>query len=226
MQVRSFEIDSGVYRLLTFICSLDVVVWDSHPLSLGATPSQVIIDGIPQIIVPHTVEKPASYQRAPKTPNFDKEAVETLKHGGLPPLTAAHSTSDIVVFMNVTHVWVKDAAQGVIDLFAMNNNDNLQGGAVVATENGKIACSGSSLFCALYLSHPKAMTVDLEGGSLQPGLVTFGSAVGLQEIAMESSTTEGASYDPLTIEVPSVAGGSGYMPRAVDALQYGTRDAL
>ncbi|CCM03593.1 uncharacterized protein FIBRA_05730 [Fibroporia radiculosa] len=203
----------------------DVVVWDSHPLSLGATPSQVIIDGIPQISVPHTVKKPASYQHAPKTPNFDKEAVETLRHSGLPPLKAAQSTSDIVVFTNVTHVWVKDAAQGVVDLFAMSNNDNLQGTVVVA-ENGRIVCSGSSVLCASYVTHPEAEAIDLKGGSLQPGLVSFGSALGLQEISMESSTTEGVSYDPFTMEVPSIAGGSGYMPRAIDALQYGTRDAL
>jgi imidazolonepropionase-like amidohydrolase len=56
----------------------DVVLWDSHPLALGATPSQVFIDGIPQL-KGLKVEKPKSLQEVPKTPNFDKEANLTLK---------------------------------------------------------------------------------------------------------------------------------------------------
>ena len=60
----------------------DLVIWDSHPLSLGATPKQVIIDGIPQLPTPYIVEKPDAFQVAPKVPNFDKEAKETV--GQLP----------------------------------------------------------------------------------------------------------------------------------------------
>jgi imidazolonepropionase-like amidohydrolase len=58
----------------------DIVLWDSHPLSLGATPRQVFIDGIPQLDGT-IVEKSKVLQSAPKTPNFDKEAKLTLEVG-------------------------------------------------------------------------------------------------------------------------------------------------
>ena len=57
----------------------DLVIWDSHPLALGATPIQVIIDGIPQLPARFVVEKPHSFQVVPKVPNFDKEADQTVR---------------------------------------------------------------------------------------------------------------------------------------------------
>lgn len=57
----------------------DLVIWDSHPLNLGATPTQVIIDGIPQFSTQFAVQKSQSFQVAPKVPNFDKETQETVR---------------------------------------------------------------------------------------------------------------------------------------------------
>jgi hypothetical protein len=50
------------------------VIWDSHPLALGATPTQVFIDGVPQLDGGITSLKPASAQSVPDTPNFDQDA--------------------------------------------------------------------------------------------------------------------------------------------------------
>ncbi|KAI0949512.1 hypothetical protein AcW1_009102 [Taiwanofungus camphoratus] len=206
----------------------DVVIWDSHPLSLGATPTQVIIDGIPQLTSPYTVEKPSSYQDVPRTPDFDREAADAVKFEGLPPLAPAESTANLVVFTNVSNVWVKDNdSEGVIDLYDFfDSRDFVDGESVVVVEQGRVICSGPSSTCSSYMLRSDIPMIDLEGGALQPGLVSHGSALGLQEIAMESSTTDGEIYDPLLSDVPSVAGGARYLPRAVDGLQYGTRDAL
>lgn len=202
--------------------------WDSHPLSLGATPTQVIIDGIPQLTSPYTVEKPSSYQDVPRTPDFDREAADAVKFEGLPPLAPAESTANLVVFTNVSNVWVKDNdGEGVIDLYDFfDSRDFVDGESVVVVEQGRVICSGPSSTCSSYMLRSDIPMIDLEGGALQPGLVSHGSALGLQEIAMESSTTDGEIYDPLLSDVPSVAGGARYLPRAVDGLQYGTRDAL
>ena len=61
-----------------------MVVWDSHPLALGATPAEVWIDGIPQFKSDFVAKKPASSQIAPKTPNFDKEAADAIEVSGDP----------------------------------------------------------------------------------------------------------------------------------------------
>ncbi|KAJ8496327.1 hypothetical protein ONZ45_g12505 [Pleurotus djamor] len=58
----------------------DLVLWDSHPLALGATPIQVFIDGIPQLDNPFNVQKPASFQHSPKVPNFDDEAEAAIHY--------------------------------------------------------------------------------------------------------------------------------------------------
>jgi imidazolonepropionase-like amidohydrolase len=52
----------------------DIVLWDSHPLNLGATPLQVFIDGIPQLENQPLIPKSSRVQHAPATPNFNQEA--------------------------------------------------------------------------------------------------------------------------------------------------------
>lgn len=59
-----------------------------------------------------------------------------------------------------------------------------------------------------------------------PGLVSFGSPLGLQDIEGEASTYDGYVLNPLVDKVPEVAGGADAIIRAVDGLQYAGRDAL
>lgn len=204
---------------------IDVVIWDSHPLSLGATPKQVIIDGIPQLKSPHSVLKPPSSQVAPETPNFDKEAHDAVEHEGLPPLTPARVRSNTVLFTNVSNVWLrKDDEAGVYDALGPVRVLSESVGTVVVT-HGRVACAGLHTDCAYALTSDYE-EVDLQGGALQVGLVSAGAPLGLQEIAMESSTTDGPMYNLLAGDPPSLAGGTGYLPHAVDGLMFGTRDAL
>lgn len=72
----------------------------------------------------------------------------------------------------------------------------------------------------------QAHVIDLNGGSISPGLVTFGAALGLEEIQGEESTHDGVVIDPFTKDVPSIIGGNKALIRAVDGLQYGGRDTL
>ncbi|KZT11046.1 uncharacterized protein LAESUDRAFT_809876 [Laetiporus sulphureus 93-53] len=201
----------------------DVVIWDSHPLSLGATPNQVIIDGIPQFEHPYTAKKPASHQHAPTTPSFDDEASQTLRFDGLPPLAPPVSTNGTVVFTNVSSMWIRGfLGQGVVQTHASDGDAE----HVVVAHAGRVVCSGTGDACLSFMVHSDAVMINLHRGALQPGLTTYGSSLGLQEVAMEVSTTDGAGYDPLEADVPSIAGGEYYVPRAVDGLQYGSRDAL
>ena len=88
-------------------CAVDVVVWDSHPLALGATPKQVFVDGIPQIDEPFISPKPAAFQRAPAVPDFEQEARDAVKYEGLPPLESKSSLGgeEPVLFVNVSEVF-------------------------------------------------------------------------------------------------------------------------
>ncbi|TFK44767.1 carbohydrate esterase family 9 protein [Crucibulum laeve] len=199
----------------------DIVLWDSHPLALGATPKQVYIDGIAQIKEPFVSKKDSFSQRAPKTPNFDKEASDAVKYDGLPPLEPEKVKSDIVIFTNVSSVHVKRGYE-VQEVFSSLNYGKA---GVVAIENGEIVCMSGSEPCALHLDS-NAQRIDLEGGSISPALVSYGSPLGINHIEGEPSTNDGPVFDPLKTVIPDILGGDGSVIRAVDGLLFSSRDSL
>ncbi|TFY65178.1 hypothetical protein EVJ58_g2131 [Rhodofomes roseus] len=199
----------------------DLVVWDSHPLALGATPKQVFIDGIPQLDSPHFVQKPASFQRTPRVPNFDKEAADTVKYEGLPPLVPAKSSSGTVIFTDVKRVFMR-TGRAVREVYTAQDAEM---GAVIV-ENGTVTCSGAYTSCVTPNLLADAEVVNVKGGSISPGFTSFGSNLGLGEIGAEPSTMDGYVFDPLVQKVPAILGGDGAIIRAVDGLTFGTRNAL
>ncbi|KAJ6538181.1 hypothetical protein DFH09DRAFT_1177759 [Mycena vulgaris] len=185
----------------------DLVLWDSHPLALGATPLQVFIDGIPQLKNPSSSLKPDAFQHVPRTPSWEREVQDTIKYEGLPPLAGRP---------------VKGTVHGVQPL---QGAGEMESNMTVIVHSGKIACAGAYAAgaCAAFLDG-EVEVVDLQGGALAPGLTTFGSNLGLSEIILEASTTDGPVFDPLTMVVPSILGDS--VVRAVDGLQFGGRNTL
>ncbi|KAJ7322929.1 carbohydrate esterase family 9 protein [Mycena albidolilacea] len=198
----------------------DVVVWDSHPLALGATPKQVFIDGIAQLENPYTSHKPESAQHIPHTPDFEKEISDAIEHEGLPPLEPETAKSDVVVFWNVGSIFLKNkTTRGISEVFTSALKDG-----VLVFENGRITCSGSLEACPGALSYSNALYLNLEGGTIYPGLVSYGSTLGLGHIPGEASTNDGPVFDPLSAQVPEILDGS--VIKAADGLLFATRDAL
>jgi hypothetical protein len=190
---------------------------------LGATPSQVFIDGIPQLKSPHVVHKPQSSQHPPQVPNFDKEAAEAVEYDGLPPLEINVHKSN-TLFTNVKSVFVR-AGRDIISLFSAQEGKL----GVVLVQNGTIFCSGfqSSSSCdSSLLSSGEVHVVDLKGGEISPGLLSFGSPLGLTTIEAEDSTNDGTVYDIFADHIPKILGSGTAMTMAVDGLSFGTRDAL
>lgn len=160
MQVCNISSLPAVFVLTAII--IDVVVWDSHPLVLGAAPKQVFIDGIAQLDKPYTSVKPKSVQHAPTAPNFDKEIADAIKYEGLPPLEPQPAKSDVVVFRNVGTIFLKNpATRRVSEVFT-----SASAGGVVVVEKGRIVCSGTQAACSAALSRSDALHIDLEGGSI------------------------------------------------------------
>jgi imidazolonepropionase-like amidohydrolase len=199
----------------------DIVLWDSHPLALGATPKQVFIDGIAQITTPHVNPKPASFQIVPKTPEFDQEAKDALKYEGLPPLAPRRSNFDLVIFTNVSSVFMKQDG-GIREAFTISEA-GVSGNVVV--EKGEIVCMGVASTCSITKDDSNIHHVDLEGGSISPALISYGSALGLNHIDAEPSTNDGYVLDSLKSNPPDIIG-KGNIIKAVDGLQFHTRDAL
>jgi hypothetical protein len=199
-------------------------MWDSHPLALGATPAQVYIDGIAQLELPYVVEKHNSLQSVPKVPNFGREAAQAISYDGLPPLLPDESHVGDVLFKNVKGLFLpEDDGDRIIDVFATQNIDS----GVVLARNGSIACFGTESSCSLTLSDGdshQVRIIDLQGGSISPSLVSYGPALGLSEIEGEVSTRDGDVFDPLI--APTSPTAEQLLVRAVDGLQFASRDAL
>ena len=201
----------------------DLVVWDSHPLALGATPAQVFIDGIPQLDAPHVVYKPDTFQDLPKVPNFDREAEEAVEFEGLPPLLLERPSTNIVLFTGVRSV-ILPRQDVLAEVYSAQGGE----AGVVGVKNGEIICYGAEVACSFdnLADGERVRVVDLQGGGISPGLLTYGSPLGLQEIEAESSTGDGQVFDPLSGWAPKLMGGDDSIVRAVDALRFAGRDAL
>jgi len=174
----------------------DVVIWDSHPLQLGATPKKVWIDGILQIPVPSKMGEGThieigkgkdddTWRRVPDTPNWDQERKEAIKWDGLPPLEGRKVASK-VVFAGVKEVWQRAPNGDFVEALSAASSPGDNFGTVVV-EDGKFTCIGRT--CADEIGD--AMILNLNGGSISPGLTSYGSPLGLEEIANEPSTTDG-----------------------------------
>lgn len=186
----------------------DIVVWDSFPLALGATPKQTYIDGIPQIIKPYVVEKPAEAQEISPAGSFDEEAAEAVATRGDPDLRSKKSAKN-VVFQEVAAVYLPGRADAT----------QLGQKGTVVVQDGQITCVGQ---CAIERGFDFSV-IDLKGGSIAPGLVSVGSYLGLMEIRQELSTWDGSAYDPLSASADLV---DGVLAHAVDGVSFGSKDEL
>jgi len=171
---------------------------------------------------PHGLVKPEQYQSYPKVPNFDKEAEEAVKYEGLPPLNPTKPSKG-VIFINVKYVYVRHHNSGEVVLRKVSDGTH----GIVVVRDGKVACAGSNSQCGVMRTEMEGVPiVDLEGGSIAPGLLSYGAPLGLEEIRTEASTRDGVAPAPLVGSVPSLVGGDKYLAQAIDGLRFETRDAL
>ncbi len=180
----------------------DVVVWDSFPLTLGATPVQTYVDGIAQIDSPVVIAKGEELQKIVPETDVKKAAALAVKYRGDPPLSAPMQAKN-VVFSGVSALYLKGDDSDKIEEMAFASAANGDTHATVVIEDGEIRCAGSDCVVTQGLDFEM---IDLKGGSISAGLITYGSYLGLMEIRQESSTTDGTIYDTLSQVSPLVDG--------------------
>ena len=95
---------------------------------------------------------------------------------------------------------------------------------MLVAQAGKVVCAGIGDKCSGFLGGSDVAIVDLGEGAISPGLVSFGSNLGLEEIELEASTRDGEVSDPLGGDAPNILG-EGAVIQAVDGLQFATRHA-
>jgi len=182
----------------------DVVVWDSDPLSVAATPLQVWIDGTAQFKDPVQLSKPLT---APLAPDSELE-----KTPGDP-----EQLQD-VVFTGVSRVFL----DGYDEAGAHGESLN------VAISKGKITCVGTCTEELDSASMNCGKLVSLKNGYLTRSFTAFGSYLGLSEIDAEGTTANGPSpifsrgVDGLALDTKKLHVAHAYgVTKAISAPQQG-----
>ncbi|EFQ35553.1 amidohydrolase [Colletotrichum graminicola] len=145
----------------------DIAVWDSDPLSVGAAPVQVWIDGAAQFSDPFELEKPLTGPISPdlRLANITEETLD-LKE---------------VVFTGVSNVWLSSKS-------VLSTGDETVN---VVFANGAIKCIGA---CSEEVAAAKSASksvINLTNGHVTESFTAFGSLIGLNEIDAEEDTDNG-----------------------------------
>ncbi|KAF4119710.1 Imidazolonepropionase or related amidohydrolase [Geosmithia morbida] len=148
----------------------DIVVWDSDPLSVGAAPVQVWIDGIAQYEDPVVLSKPLSKPVVPDT--------------SLEPLDEEPAEVADAVFTGVTKVLLEGYEEAASETGEPFN---------VAISGGRIACVGTCRAEIEAATSAGTRAVDLKNGYLHRAYVGVGGTLGLNEIDAESDTDNGGN---------------------------------
>ncbi|KAH6615991.1 hypothetical protein B0J18DRAFT_493799 [Chaetomium sp. MPI-SDFR-AT-0129] len=150
----------------------DVVVWDSDPLSVGATPVQVWIDGTAQYENPVVLEKGPAEVIVPDT--------------SLAKIPGEPVSLDEVIFTGVSKVFLADY------------EERLSANNTVVVSNGEITCIGACEAELRAATESKTLIIKLNNGYLTESLTAFGSTIGLNAIDAEKDTDNGNNGNAFT----------------------------
>ena len=164
----------------------DLVVWDSHPLSVGATPLQVYIDGRATLdpeSVRDSLSKKTSREEVPKMRAEVQDAEKTVCNA----------------VRHAERVVITGIAKSYLPL-SQNTAAKPLGNMTLVLERGKVSCLGSFNECAHTHNNNDDVTIDLRDGHILPGLTAYTYDLGLTEIDDNSEAGDGsisAAVDPL-----------------------------
>lgn len=184
----------------------DIAVWDSDPLSVGAAPVQVWIDGTAQFEDPVELGKPLT---PPIVPD-----------GSLGVIPEEPVKVRDAVFTGVSRVLLPGGKA----------TEMTEGPLTVVVSDGEISCLGSCADELQQASDSGVKVVNLNDGYLTKGFTAFGSLIGLNEIDMEADTDNGASHgkafsrgvDGLALDTKKLDVAHRYgVTRAITAPKYG-----
>jgi imidazolonepropionase-like amidohydrolase len=176
---RSLQIDHRVgYAREGY--DADLVVWDSHPLSIGATALNVFIDG-KDVLDAKTTEESLS--------KVASEGRHELKSPDMRPTVAADVKQRSCSAIEKTGA--KIAITGIQRSYLeVGLGPTAKSGSLtMVVDHGMITCFDSEDQCAS--ASAESTTISLKNGHVLPGLTAVSVSLGLMEISSDSSTGDG-----------------------------------
>ncbi|KAI8972060.1 hypothetical protein BDF20DRAFT_915791 [Mycotypha africana] len=213
----------------------DIVIWERHPLRLGARPKQVFIDGVELDFDSSWTKTVTEEKKEMSQVTHITEQVEdiTEKSTGkpnlhyLPPFSTGtmyledHDLDNPDNFENACKAHVDSFVLRNISQIYMNSSITLHADKVgqsltMIIVDGRISCAG--IDCDRdQVDWPISSPVfEMEGAVILPGIISAGVPLGLMEIQAEDTTQDGYAKNDVTD--PNL---SKNIVRAVDGLKLG-----
>ncbi|KAK8031138.1 carbohydrate esterase family 9 [Apiospora arundinis] len=190
----------------------DIVVWDSHPLSIGATPQQVFIDGVATLKSEDVEKATGSSMEAHTAPlgpvdeprmRVRKPARESNEF-----CASAKQNARSFVVQGIQKSFLYNYPQLPRGVSPSGKAENL----TLVIHKGQVACLDTQNACkaavaAIVTANNKESPLhfQLQNGHLLPGLTAMTNLIGLKELPREASTGNGAALvkevrDPVSID--------------------------
>ncbi|KZL85828.1 carbohydrate esterase family 9 protein [Colletotrichum incanum] len=164
----------------------DLAIWDSHPLSVGATTVQVFVDGREILEAKDSLQilkapvKGADLALPKSRPWVAQDKKQLVCSQALAP-------GSNIVFTGIKGVLL-EGYPADFDMDAERNS-----ALSMTIFDGEITCLGPEIECLSSQKHKKALRVALNNGYVTPGLVAFGNNIGIIDIPSEPSTGDGSN---------------------------------
>ncbi|KIW03433.1 uncharacterized protein PV09_05203 [Verruconis gallopava] len=169
----------------------DLVIWTSHPLSVGATPIQVYVDGretLDEKLSREYVGSLSSPMSLTEQSNRTRPLAETPNK--------QKSCKNIFETSSVHITGIKRSLFHKAGALRQTFED-----LAITVADGKIACFGSAAKCSDF--NVNSERIHLENGHVFPGLTAVTTGLGLEEIPAEKSTVDGRVPADLDVSDPS-----------------------
>ncbi|CAO3651530.1 unnamed protein product [Mucor fragilis] len=207
----------------------DIVIWERHPLRLGARPKHVIIDGeqldfkkswgksvteqdtvLKQVMAAEVTKEASTEEERHYLPPFSPNSMHLEDHGLDNPESfndACASGVDSFVLRNISEIYM-NASQTL-------SASELGQGLYIVVKEGQVSCIG--IDCSRdHVEWPNSSPVfEMGGAVIIPGIVSMGVPLGLSEIQAEETTQDGYAKNDVTDD-----GLYKKIVRAVDGLKF------
>lgn len=188
----------------------DIAVWDSHPLSRGATALQVFIDGIPQFNETQVAKSTGTSWTEPRPAGADDiDVVPQVRHEPEDARRGETCAAMAEAKGNFVISGVKKAFLHNYPEFANKGADKDGQRLQLVINEGKITCFNTASECALQTEAVKEKdrraVLDLSNGYATPGLTALTNSLGTRELISIDGAGDGTVSDEKITEPGSVA---------------------
>ncbi|KAJ3939890.1 uncharacterized protein N0V96_009879 [Colletotrichum fioriniae] len=163
----------------------DLVVWDSHPLSVGATTVQVYVDGREVLDIKDSIQR-LKIQVSPTNNVVPEARPYILQEKKRDVCNRATVPGANVLFTGIKSSLLENQLPAVT--LAVEQGQGL----ALVVSNGRITCLDVESRCWSTIQHDSIVEINLANGYVTPGLVAFGNNLGILDISSEPSTGDGS----------------------------------